>query len=148
MAIYSVTVDAVALVAATAKTVLELGTSATARARILQWWCWFDGVSASAIPVKIEVQRASAAVTTATAATEEPHDPAEGAASTAATHSATAEGAGTLSGGEIHKISPTTGLLVQYPMGRELVLPVSAFWRMRLTAAAAVNATVGVIWEE
>jgi hypothetical protein len=149
MALYTFAVDGVALAAATAKTILELGTPSTDRATIVEWWIEFDGVSASAVPVKCEVGRFSAAVTTATTGTPSKLDPAEGAAAVVVKHTTTTEGAGTVEAGTpIHRISPTSGLYVQYPLGREMVLAVSTFWRIRLTAAAVVNASVGVTWSE
>lgn len=146
---YTFTIDALALVATTAKSVLELGTQAGTRAQITEWWIEFDGVTATAVPVKCEIGRFSAAVTTATTATVDKFDLADGAAVTVCKHSTTTEGAGTATAGVvIHRIPPTSGLVYQYPLGREFVLPVSAFWRIRLTAAANVNCTVGVSWEE
>lgn len=148
MATYSMTVDGIALVAATAKTCIELGTASTDRAIIIAWWVEFDGATSTATPVKVEAQRASAAVTTATSLTGEKFDTADGAPSVTSKHTTSTEGAGTLSGGEIHRVHPQGGFFREYPLGRELVVPVSAFWRLRLTAAATVNATVGVIWSE
>jgi len=148
MGLYSITVDAIALTAATAKTCIELGTASTDRAQLVAWWADFDGVTPTAIPVKIEAQRASAAVTTATTLTPEKWDIADGAAAVVAKHSTSTEGAGTLSGGEIHRIHPQSGIFREYPLGRELIIPVSAFWRLRITAAATVNVTVGAIWAE
>jgi hypothetical protein len=144
---YWTSVDALALSAATAKTALELGTSASNRIRIKEWWVEFDGVSGTAVPVKVEVGRFSAGVTTATSANEK-FDPADGTAATTAKHSATVEGAGTADDIQFHRVSPTSGYHYIAPLGQELVLAVSTFWRMRLTAAATVNCTVGVIWEE
>jgi len=149
MALYTFTVDALALVAATAKTAIELGTPASDRARIVAWWVEFDGVSATAVPVKVDVGRFSVAATTATTGTAGKYDPADGTAAAVVKHSTTVEGAGTAEAGqEMHRISPTSGLLVQYPLGRELALAVSTFWRIRCTAAAGVNVTAGIVWEE
>jgi hypothetical protein len=125
-----------------------LATPANCRARLVQWWVEFDGTNASAVPVDVEFQRASAAVTTATTLAGNAMDLAEGASLIVTKHSTTVEGAGTLSGGETHRVHPTSGLLMQYPLGREWVVPVNAFWRLRATAAAAVNATCGIQWEE
>lgn len=148
-ALYSVSVDAIALVAATAKSVFELGTSASDRVRIVQWSVEFDGNTSTAVPVKIEVGRFSAAVTTATTQAGAQLDLADGTASSTTKHSTTVEGAGTFTaGGEIHRVSPTSGVLIQYPLGREWVIPVSAFYRIRCTAPANVNASFCVIWEE
>src|SRR5512139_2744495 len=142
-------VDAVALTAATAKSVLELGTSASCRIWIKEWWVEFDGVTASNTPVKVECGRFSAAVTTATTFTAGKFDAADGTAATTAKHSTSTEGAGTIDNGSvIHRIPPTSGYHYVAPLGQELVVPVSGFWRMRLTAAQNVNATVGVVWFE
>ena len=149
MSLYTFSVDALALVAATAKTAIELGTSASARIKVVEWWIEFDGVTATAVPVKCDVGRFSATATTATTGTADKLDLADGTPSTVVRHSATVEGAGTLTAGTpIHRISPTSGLYVPIALGREMLLPVSGFWRIRLTAAAAVNCTVGVTWEE
>jgi hypothetical protein len=147
--LYSVNIDALALAAATAKTVIELATPATRRVIIKEWWVDFDGVTASAVPVLVEVSRFSAAVTTATTATP---DPWQGAPASLCTvkHSTTAEGAGTRTAmsGWIKRIPPTSGFHYIAVEGRELLIPISAWFRIRVTAAAIVNVTAGLIWEE
>ena len=148
MALYSLSIDGIALAAGTAKSIAELGTSATDRAKIIEWSVTFDGVTASAVPVKVEVGRFSSAVTTATTLAGAKLDPADGTASSTARHSTTAEGAGTASDPQIFRVPPTGGLFVQYPLGRELVLAVSTFFRIRCTAAAAVNVSFHLVWEE
>lgn len=148
MALYGITVDAIALAAATAKTIFEIGTGSGDRAKIKQWWVEFDGVSSTATPVKVEFQRASAGVTTATTLAGDKLDAGDGTQSATTKHTTTTEGGGTLSGGEIHRVSPTSGLVMQYPLGQEWIIPVSSFWRIRCTAGAIVNVTFGFIWEE
>lgn len=148
MTLYSMSVDAIALVAATAKSIAELGTAATDRARIVEWSVTFDGVTATAVPVKVEVGRFSVAVTTATTFTADKLDPADGAPAAVAKHTTTTEGAGTADDVTIYRVPPTGGLVMQYPLGREWVLAVSTFWRIRCTAPAGVNATFHVVWEE
>lgn len=149
MALYSINIDALALAAATAKSILELGTPAGQRAIIKEWWVDFDGVTATAVPVKVEVQRFSAAVTTATTLAGDPlqGDP---AAVVVAKHSTTTEGAGTATAGSgwLKRIAPTSGFHYIAVEGRELLIPVSAFFRIRITAAAAVNVTAGIVWAE
>lgn len=148
MALYSMSVDGIALAAATAKSIAELGTAATDRAKIVEWWVEFDGVTSSAIPVKVEVGRFSAAVTTASTFTIDKFDTGDGTASVTAKHTTTVEGAGTADDVAIHRVHPQGGIYVQYPLGREWVLAGSTFWRIRATAAAIVNVTFGVTWEE
>jgi hypothetical protein len=117
------------------------------RGKNKEGWVDFDGGSSSAVPVKVEVGRFSAAVTTATSASEK-FDLADGTPATTAKHSTSTEGAGTADDIIFHRISPTSGYHYIAPLGQEMVVAVSSFWRMRLTAAATVNATVGVVWEE
>lgn len=150
MALYSMSVDGIALVAATAKSIAELAIGAADRAKIVEWSVTFDGVTASAVPVKIEVGRFSAAVTTATTYSGGPDklDTGDGTAGTVAKHSTTTEGAGTADDIIFYRVPPTGGLVMQYPLGREWVMPVSTFWRIRCTAAAGVNVTFNVTWEE
>ncbi len=149
MALYQFTIDNLALVAATAKSAIEVGTAASDRAKIVAWWVEFDGTSGTAVPVKVEVGRFSSGVTTATTGTAGKYDPADGTPSVTVKHSTSTEGAGTAEAGlETHRIHPQAGLLVQYPLGRELVLAPSTFFRIRCTAAAGVNVTAGVVWEE
>ena len=150
MPVFAGSIDAVALAAATAKTVIELSTSAASPCKIIDWWVEFDGTSSSATPVKIEVGRFSSAVTTATTVTASKVDYGGNgsAAQTTFKHTTTAEGAGTASDVEIHRVSPTSGVRFQYPLGREWQVGVSGFWRIRVTAAAIVNVTAGILWEE
>lgn len=146
---FHVSAGGIALAAGTAKSVLELGTPANIRARILEWWVEFDGVTAANTPVLVEIGRFGAAVTTATTLAGVALDPGDAPALVVAKHSATAEGAGAVVGhAQVHRVPPTSGLWYQAPLGQEFVLAVSTFWRMRLTAAQAVNATVGVVWSE
>jgi hypothetical protein len=145
-ALYSVTVDAIALSAATAKTLVELTAGAQDKARLVAWGVTFDGTNGTTTPAKVELLRASAAIT-GTSVTPAPYDSDEGAASATAAHSATAEGTATTVL-ESYRVPPTSGLIFQYPLGREVVVPKGGLIRVRVTAAAGVNATVTLVWEE
>lgn len=148
--VYSVSVDGIALVAATAKTVLEIGSTTTSGFTPYKWWVTFDGVTASAVPVKVEVGRFSAGVTTATTITPSKVNFGNNsiAANSVVKHSTTVEGAGTASDVEIYRVPPTSGMVMEDALGREWVMGASSFWRIRLTAAAGVNVTFGIKWEE
>lgn len=148
MGLYFASVDAVALVAATAKTVAELAPPSTVDVIIKEWWVEFDGVSATAVPVKVEVGRFSAAVTTATTLALSKMTSTSPAASSVFKHSTTVEGAGTASDVIIHRIPPTSGYHYVAPLSQEMLVAQSTFWRIRLTAAVAVNATFGVLVQE
>lgn len=148
--IYSVSVDGIALVAGTARTILEIATPTTTGIVPITWWVEFDGVTASNTPVKAEIGRFSAAVTTATTITPSKANYGNNGLSSQCTvkHSCTSEGAGTPTDVEIHRIPPTSGLIWPESLGMEWALGASAFWRIRLTAAQAVNATFGIRWTE
>lgn len=142
--------DQVALVATTAKTILEVMASTTDRVLLKQWWIEFDGTSAAATPVKVELCRSSAAITgtayASLAAEPKVHDFAVTATATVRWN-ATAEGTVT-DVIEVHRIPPTGGLLMQYPLGGEITGGASTGIRIRCYAPAAVNATAGFMWEE
>jgi len=150
LAEYWLSVDAIALSASTAKSVLEIAAGSNDPVSIVEWWGEFDGTSSTAVPVKVEVGRFSAGVTTATTGTAEKRDTGTSGGGTAATvkHTTTTEGAGTADDIQFHRVPPTSGLWYIAPMGREVIIAGSGFWRMRLNAAATVNATVGVVWQE
>jgi hypothetical protein len=138
-------------VAATAKSIVEIKTASTGGAVILAWSVTFDGVTATNTPVKIEVGRFSAAVTTnATSITPSKVSYGfNGIASTATVGAnASTEGAGTASDVEIYRVPPTSGLVWQESLGMEWVVPASGFFRIRCTAAQAVNATFTLRWTE
>lgn len=141
--------DQVALAIATNKTVLEVFAAASDRILVTQWWIEFDGTSASAVPVKVDLCRSSAAITgtayASLAAQPRIHDFAVAPTATVRWN-ATAEGTVT-DVLEVHRIPPTGGLLVQYPLGKELTAN-SGGIRIRCNAAAAVNVTAGIQWEE
>lgn len=146
MAIYSATATSVSLSAATAKTVMELATPSTDRARLIQWSVEFNGTAPTAVPVLVELARASAAIT-GTAVTEAKWDTSEGANAVSALHTASAEGTMT-DVLEAHFVHPQSGIVMQYPLGREPIMAVSSYLRIRCTAPASVSATVTMIWEE
>lgn len=128
------------------KTLLELITASTDRLTLISWWVEFDGATASDTPIKVELVRASAGIT-GTSITPLKYTDYAPAAATTAKHTATAEGTPTdiL---EVHYVPPTAGLIIQYPLGREIQVPVSSFIRARVTAGVGVNAAVGMVWDE
>lgn len=148
--LYSVTVDQIALVAATAKSIFELNTAAQVPAKIVEWWVDFDGVTSTAIPVLVRAAPYSAAVTTATTQAGTAWQPGQGTPASVTKHSTTVEGAGTVTtaAGWAKRIHPQSGFHYQAPLGREYAIAINTFWRIVCTAAANVNVSFGVIWEE
>ncbi len=142
------------------KTHIQLATNTTTPAiRFVEWWVEFDG-STAATPIKVElVRHTGGAQTTLTAyasadiaRVNDPNAPTSsiqlgtalsGFSNT--TTEVTPTGAVSL---ETHFVPPTSGIYVQFPLGREPEVQVSAFARVRTTAGAAVNCYAGVMWEE
>lgn len=148
MHIYCTTWTNQALAAATVETLFQLATGATRRAKILEWGIAFDGVSGTAEPVDVDVVLQTSAGT-ASAGVNTPLDAANPAAIGTTQISFTAEptiGTAFFSRLMVH---PQGGLfVVQYPLGREPTLAVSTRLGIRATAAAIVNSSGYVIWEE
>jgi hypothetical protein len=143
--------------AAVIKTMLQMSTSANREARVVEWW-WEGDASAAATPVKVELLRhGTGPCTTVTAYVAadimkyEPNSVASqmtlgtsnsGYTATAEVTPATTPVAIT------HFVPPTSGIYIQYPLGREPEMAVSTFLRIRNTAPAAVNVYCGLAWEE
>lgn len=136
------------------KTMLQFKPSATLVARIVEWGISFDGASA-ATPGKVElIETDVAATVTAMVAADITKLDADAIAcgdpttnlipvgTTSTGYTATGEGSITavrnLDGPQF--ISPTTQFVKQFPLGREPVVQVSKFARVRVTFGTAVNA--------
>lgn len=142
------------------KTHIQVATNTTTPAiRFVEWWVEFDGATA-ATPIKVElVRHTGGAQTTLTAyvagdiaKVNDPNAPASSVQLGTAlsgysntTTEVTPTGAVSL---ETHFVPPTSGIYVQFPLGREPEVQVSAFARIRTTAGAAVNCYAGAMWEE
>ncbi len=145
---YTTKTAEIALVAATAKTLLELTAGAANQMKIKEWWIDFDGTSVTAEPVVVEVLRKTGTITGA-ASPPSPikKDPADGAAIATAKHNATAEG----TDGDVlyrHEVPPTLGKHVLFPLGDEPVVALSGLIAIKATAPAVVNAICGFTHEE
>lgn len=148
MANYTATQDAIATGTAL-KTMIELATPATNAAQVYHWWIDMDGVSSSAVPVLVEIVRATASIIGTALTPSRLGTIGPGTAQTTAKHTGTA-GSGTNLGNVIWKrrIPPTTGFDFYVPDNRLLVMDVSTFLRINVTAAATVNATCGLEFDE
>jgi len=149
-----VTTGATALVAATAKTAFELTTPAGTGNQWYQLDLAFDGVSSTAIPVKVEIitYTTTGTGTAITFAAAHRATPACQAAATdpltTAKVNLTVEGTRSItvvSGTYIH---PQAGVTYQYPLGREFGQNKSLIYGLRLTAPAIVNYLANIYFEE
>ena len=143
------------------KTMLQLATNTTTPAiRFVEWWVEFDG-STAATPIRVELMRHTATpqktltayVTADIARVNDPNAPVSGiqlGTALSGFSNTTTEVAptGTPVSLETHFVPPTSGIYVQFPLGREPEVQVSVFARIRTTAAAAVNCYAGCMWEE
>lgn len=141
------------------KTLLQVATPSTQRIKVVEWGISFDG-SAAATPIECELIQTDVAAGTSpalTALTPQPYDDPNAPASlcaggTAATgFNAGTSSEGTITAtrtGDLQLVAPTAQYFKQWPLGREFQVPVSKFLRVRVTAAAAVNAYCYIIWEE
>lgn len=141
------------------KTLLQLAPPSGADLTIVAWGITFDGAAAAA-PIKVElIETDVAATVTAHAAAGIVRWNADGVAvasalvagvgTTTTGYTASAEGTTTASRLlDFQQVPPNGGYLVQYPLGREPKVQPSKFLRIRVTAAAAVNAHCWVQWEE
>lgn len=140
------------------KTMIQLQPPATKPIKVIQWWCEFDA-SAAATPVRVELMHSTAVAATVTAFVAaditkvNTPDPATTSSVTLGTTASgyTASAEGTVTAGvqfEYHWVPPTGGIFIQYPLGREPIIPVSANLRLRVTSGVAYNCICGIVWEE
>ncbi len=136
------------------KTLLQVATPATVTIKIVEWAISFDG-SAAATPIEVELIQTDVAATVTSLTPQAYNLSADAPASlcvggTSATgYTASAEG--TIAATRLFSvqlISPTNQFVQQFPLGREPMMPVSKFLRIRVTAGAAVSAYAHLIWEE
>jgi hypothetical protein len=147
MPLYTVTVDAQALTAATVKTMWQVVAPASRTIRIVEWGVSFDGVAAASEPVKVEIVRQGSAGTSSAGTINKVDE-----TSVAATATSLVSFTGEPTLGSVlfqNRVTPNGGLLVmQYPFGREIVVGTSNRLGLRITADDAVNATSYVVFEE
>jgi hypothetical protein len=142
------------------KTLLQIKASATKPFKIVEWGVSFDG-SAAATPIKVELLEVdSAATVTAHVAAGIVKIDGEALAggdpttnlfpvgTTSTGYTASGEGTPTVSRMfDVQLIAPTNQYVKQFPLGREPVVQISQFARIRVTAAAAVNAYAYMVVE-
>lgn len=148
MHIYTTTWTNRALTAATKQTLVQLVTGATRKMKILEWGISFDGTSATAEPVDVFVCRQTGAGT-ASAGTISPLDPSLPAGISTSQITFTVEPASDDIFLARYAVHPQGGLfVVQYPLAREPQLAISTRCGITATAAAGVNCSGYVIFEE
>lgn len=142
------------------KTLLQFQPSATVIAKIVEWGISFDG-SAAATPGKVELVETSGAATVTASVTGDitkldanalaGGNPVTNLIQVGTTNTGyTASGEGTPGTCRIFDqqlIAPTNQYVKQFPLGREPVVQVSTFCRIRVTFGTTVNAYCYMIVE-
>lgn len=138
------------------KTMIELATSASKEAQIIEWSSEGDAFAAVAPAVcELLFHGSGAATVTAYAAGDikkyDPNSVASLMTLGTAASGYTASVEGTPAGGTFsvpHQYSPTSGFYFQYPYGARPEMAASTFLRLRIKVGTAYNALALVAWEE
>lgn len=152
---------AVAIATNTAiRTMLQLATNATATTiDVVEWWAEYNGTAANT-PITTElIRHTGGAQTTLTAygaaditKVNDFNAPAStlqlGTALSGFSNTTTEVTPTTVTNFSTHFVPPTSGIYIQYPLGREPEVAISQFLRVRVTAGASVNCYAGVSWAE
>lgn len=139
------------------KTLLQVATPSNQDIHVVEWGISFDGSSAGT-PIECElVDTGTVGAGTLTSLTPALYSPdaqaaslcVGGASATGFNSGSSTEGSTTTTRyGDLQLVAPTNQYVKQWPLGREFYVPVSHFLRVRVTAAAAVNAYTYVVWQE
>jgi hypothetical protein len=135
------------------KTLLQVKPSATVVAKIVEWGISFDG-SAAATPGKVElIETDVAATVTASVAADitkldgnalsggDPTTNLIQVGTSATGYTGSAEGSITaVRSFDVQLIAPTNQFVKQFPLGREPIIQVAKFARIRVTFGTTVNA--------
>lgn len=136
------------------KTLQQIATPSTTQIKIIAWGIDFDG-SAAATPGSVELIVTDVAATSGTSVTPTKWNDPNGPVSlcvggTGATnHSPSAEGTITaVRSLDSHLIAPTNQYKWEFSLGREPLIEVSKFVRVRVHFAAGINAISWILYEE
>lgn len=139
------------------KTLLQIATPSNCPLRMRAWGIAFNG-SSVATPIKVELidTNVAATVTAHVAAGVQPYDSEAGVVASQMTlgvsatgYTASAEGSITnVRIGDQQWVAPSAGYSYEWALGKEFLVPVSRFLRVRVHAPATVQAMTWVRWEE
>lgn len=136
--------------------VFELPAATNQSLRVTTVDLTFDGTTATNKPVLVQLAKATATGTFPSSNLAPAPENNDSAADTTVVTAAnvkwgTATGEGTMASGNgyrLYRLPPTSGVLYQLPLGRELWVPKATFFRIRIVGTSAVNVTFNVAWEE
>lgn len=148
MHLYEVPFDAVALVAATAKTVAAIITPSTRRCRLIAIELGAQSVTQTDVPMLLEVVRFTTDGT-GTAVTPQALDPGNPAAILTSKKNYSADPTGSPTTVWNNRFSPIGNTLIkEIPMTREIYAAISSVLGLRITAAQAQSVSGVLVYEE
>jgi len=151
MSLYAETAEA-ADVPATMATILEVNPPANRKATICEASISFSGVSATDVPVLVQLVEVTAASAAGTAVT--PASMKDGQVTVGSAAKKLPESEGTVTVLKTYMVPPSSGLVIQYPLGREPEVQGAAAAakgfaiRANRGSGAAINADANIEWEE
>jgi len=151
MSLYSAQAESAAVTAAIA-TILEVNPPANRVATITQWSIEFTGISATDVPVIVQICEVTAASAAGTGVT--PQSMRDGQVTVASAAKKLPASEGTVVVLETHNVPPSSGLVIQYPLGREPQVQGAAAAakgfsiRANRGTGAAINANCTIEFEE
>lgn len=151
MALYAATAESAA-VPAVISTILEVNPPANRTALVSEASISFSGVSSTDVPVLVQLVEVTATSAAGTAVT--PASVRDGQVSAGATAKKLPASEGTVTLIKTYMVPPSSGLVIQYPLGREPYITGAASTakgfaiRANRGAGAAINADANIEWEE
>lgn len=151
MALYAATAESAAVPNALA-TILEVNPPANRQAVITEMSVSFSGVSATDVPVLVQLVEVTATSAAGTGIT--PASMRDGQVSAGATAKKLPASEGTVTVLKTYMVPPSSGLVIQYPLGREPAIQGAASTakgfaiRCNRGTGAAINADANIEWEE
>jgi hypothetical protein len=142
------TAGEVALVAAAAKTVLQIAAPASTRVAVKGVSVSFDGISGAAEPVVVDLCRQSGATTGSSAATISKRDPAEPTVQTTAVKNINSAAETTDEVIQSWEVHPQSGIDMAFTIEDEVIIAGGAKCGIRCTASANVNVMAKLFCEE
>lgn len=136
-----------ALAVATIETVLQLVAPANHRVKLLEFGIFFDGVSVSAEPVQIDLQRQSTAGTSAANTPVKIDDSIADTLLVTARDAFTVEPTGTVAVW-VAEVHPQASYVHIFPLGQEIIIGGGDRLGLRCTAPAIVNCRAYMKFEE
>lgn len=137
----------IALVAATAKTVLQLRAATNHRVKLLSWGIYFDGIVVTAAPIQVELIRQTTDGTmTAVVARKNDDSLAETMQTDGGKNATAAPTDGDIL--EVKEIHPQQGYEKLYPFGGEVIIGGGDRVALKVTSPTAVNCEAEMTFEE